>query len=310
MHVFLTGPIQVGKSTLLRRVLDRFPDLQPGGFRTVTRADVPGAVGSVYLIPADAADPEWSEKARVAIRWGPGRGAEGFPAVFDRQGTAALEDAERRRLLVMDEVGKLEAPALAFCSRVEALLDGNVPILGVVRQEGDTPLQRRIRSHPKVRIVRVTPENRDGLVEELTVLVHRELNKRVNSAGAFVFQNGPAGPEVLMIRARKGWAFPKGHVERGETEQEAACREVREETGITVALEPGFCYEVPSGLPDEQRTVTYFLGHRVGGTLHPQPGEVLDAAWVPADQAEGRIRFPQDVPAWRAAWTHYAREDV
>ena len=79
MHVFLTGPIQVGKSTLLRRVLDRFPDLQPGGFRTVTRADVPGAMGSVYLIPADAADPEWSEKARVAIRWGPGRGAEGCP---------------------------------------------------------------------------------------------------------------------------------------------------------------------------------------------------------------------------------------
>ena len=41
MHVFLTGEIQVGKSTLIRRVLAALPDVRTVGFRTVTAADLP-----------------------------------------------------------------------------------------------------------------------------------------------------------------------------------------------------------------------------------------------------------------------------
>ena len=91
MHVFLTGQVQVGKSTLLRRVLAELPPLRLGGFRTVTAADVPGAVGSVYIFPAAGPDVP-GDDCRVALRLGPPRGVEAYPAVFDHRGVELPDD--------------------------------------------------------------------------------------------------------------------------------------------------------------------------------------------------------------------------
>ena len=54
------------------------------------------------------------------------------------------------------------------------------------------------------------------------------------SAGGVVYYDaGGDGPVYLLMSNRKGyWEFPKGHVDPGETEEEAAIREVREETGL------------------------------------------------------------------------------
>ncbi len=302
MHIFLTGPIQVGKTTLIRRTLQSMQSLRLGGFRTITAADVPGATGSLYIVEAAEGRCDLSADNRVGIRRGPGLGAIAFPNAFDQWGTALLADAEQADLILMDEIGKMEQTAFLFCGRVRELLDGVTPILGVVRQEGQTPLQCQIRSHPNVRLIEVTTQNRDALTEELPKLLRWELNKQVDSAGAFVFRDGADEKEVLMIRGRRGWAFPKGHIQPGETAEGAAIREVLEETGIQIQLLPGFRYEVASGLPDEHRVITYFLGTASGDLLCPQPEEVLEAAWVPVTQAKRQIRFPQDVPAFEAAW--------
>jgi 8-oxo-dGTP pyrophosphatase MutT (NUDIX family) len=54
------------------------------------------------------------------------------------------------------------------------------------------------------------------------------------SAGAVVFyQEGTAEPEYLLLHYTAGhWDFPKGNIEVGESEKQAATREIREETGI------------------------------------------------------------------------------
>ena len=53
------------------------------------------------------------------------------------------------------------------------------------------------------------------------------------SAGGVVFRCTDRGPEFLLILDSHGnWGFPKGHVEQGEASEEAARREVAEETGI------------------------------------------------------------------------------
>ena len=110
---------------------------------------------------------------------------------------------------------------------------------------------------------------------------------------------------AVMIRGRRGWGFPKGHIEAGETAETAACREALEETGISIRLLPDFRFATVSGLEHEDRKLYYFLAEPAGGTLRPQPGEVREAEWIPAAEAEARIRFAEDVPAFRAAWERY-----
>jgi len=53
------------------------------------------------------------------------------------------------------------------------------------------------------------------------------------SAGVVVLHPGPRGYRLLLLRAYRHWDFPKGLVEPGEEPFEAACREVKEETGLT-----------------------------------------------------------------------------
>ena len=164
--LFLTGEIGVGKSTLLRRLLAILPELRLGGFYSVKVADVPGALGSVYLAPPET-EPMPTAEYRIMVRRGPGERPERWPAVFETAGLALLKEAESSDLILMDELGKVEAEAPRFCARVLELLDGETPVLGVLRLEGETPLQRAVRAHPHVTLVRVTEANRDELAESL-----------------------------------------------------------------------------------------------------------------------------------------------
>ena len=82
MHVFLTGPVQIGKSTLLRASLDALQPQKLGGFRTVSAQ--PQADGSrpVYLHPACSPDELHESANRIGIRR-PGLGIVSFPAAFE-----------------------------------------------------------------------------------------------------------------------------------------------------------------------------------------------------------------------------------
>ncbi len=320
MHCFLTGEFQIGKSTLIKQVQSELPEEFIGGFKTISAFDVDEQIGSVYLIPAgpDCGEPL---KARVGLRCRfqnlkpeqkervlarvpelngkePAPGPLGFPEVFDREGVRILKDAEASRLILMDEIGKMERNAKRFCDRVKELLDQDTPILGVVRKEGKTPLQEMVRNHPNVTLIEVTEENREALKPELLERIRHELRKRMDSAGAFVFRREGERNEVLMIRGRRGWSFPKGHIEIGEKARDAAVREVLEETGIRIALTEEPCVKTGSALPDEKRSVFYFTGYAIGGALRPQFSEVRDAAWVDAEKAAALLYFEEDRTAF------------
>ena len=156
-HIFLTGDIQVGKSTLIRRVLAALSPLALGGFFTVSEPDAPR-----------------SAENRVGLRIR-GCGGVGDAAAFNRAGCAALAGAEGTQLILMDEVGRMERDADAFTARIEALLDCEKPIFGVLRGAAHTPLAERIRSHSGTRLVVVTPENREKLLPWIVELLRGEI---------------------------------------------------------------------------------------------------------------------------------------
>lgn len=83
------------------------------------------------------------------------------------------------------------------------------------------------------------------------------------SAGVIVFRGNP--PVFLLLHYPQGhWDFPKGHIESGETEEQAALRELEEETGISDGnLIPGFreaiTYFFQRGENTIHKTVAFFL---------------------------------------------------
>ena len=82
------------------------------------------------------------------------------------------------------------------------------------------------------------------------------------SCGAIVYRKSHGNTEILLIKhVNSGhWSFPKGHVEGNETELETAQREIKEETGIDVILDPTFRETVSySPKKDTHKIVVYFL---------------------------------------------------
>ena len=76
MHIFLTGDVQVGKSTIINKTLAALKIERPGGFRSVSVPDLPDGAMSVYLLAAAEKAPAMGDFNCVGIRKGCGRGIE------------------------------------------------------------------------------------------------------------------------------------------------------------------------------------------------------------------------------------------
>lgn len=160
-HLFLTGEIQVGKSTILRALLARCN--QPaGGFQTFFGPVQPDGGADVYMIGAMEPRENLRPDQVVAHRFGGRGGFEADPEAFDRLGTALLRDAAAYPVILMDELGFMESRALRFQKAVLDCLDGAVPVLGVVKPR-ETPFLRRVHNHPKVHLLWTSAENRNAV---------------------------------------------------------------------------------------------------------------------------------------------------
>lgn len=122
--------------------------------------------------------------------------------------------------------------------------------------------------------------------------------KREKSCGALVLCRQGEQVSLLVLRHRYGgtWSFPKGHMEGRETEVQTALREVREETGLSIRLLPGFRESViyyPK--PNVKKQVVYFLGvARCGAPVQCQEEEISEIKWVDLSRAQEVVTFRND----------------
>lgn len=120
------------------------------------------------------------------------------------------------------------------------------------------------------------------------------------SAGGLVVDTGTGRAALIGRLDRRGrllWSLPKGHLEAGETAEQAAVREVAEETGIAgvVLAELGVIdYWFVAEGRRIHKTVHHFLMRAVGGELSDADVEVTEVAWVPLADLQTRLAYADE----------------
>lgn len=117
------------------------------------------------------------------------------------------------------------------------------------------------------------------------------------SCGAIVYRKSHGNIEILLIKHINSghWSFPKGHMESGESETQTALREIKEETGIDVIVDPTFRETVSySPKKDTQKVVVYFLAKAKNFEYTPQEDEIADIKWVDIGHALSVLTYEND----------------
>ncbi len=127
------------------------------------------------------------------------------------------------------------------------------------------------------------------------------MGEPVREAGAIVFW----GENVVLRRNRNGhWLFPKGHIEAGETPEDAAIREAAEELGLRVELK-GKAGEVRYFYGGEEYAVEFFVASVLEPTPEWEEHLGTDAFLVAPEEALKILSFSDYSALLREALKHF-----
>lgn len=124
------------------------------------------------------------------------------------------------------------------------------------------------------------------------------------SCGAIILYNDADSVKTLLVRNHNGrnYSFPKGHVEKGETEQQTAIREVKEETGLDIEIIDSF-REVADYCPfgKIKKRVVFFMAQTFSDRVTIQQEEIDSYIWVDLRDAHHRCTYDNDLRVIRKA---------
>jgi 8-oxo-dGTP pyrophosphatase MutT (NUDIX family) len=122
------------------------------------------------------------------------------------------------------------------------------------------------------------------------------------SAGGVIYRKHRDNIEIALIHVRHRWGLPKGHIEEGERSNEAAIREVREETGLEGQVRKrlgdirySYRHKTATGKPIRiYKRVYFYLLRYQKGDVRDHDHEVDEARWFPIQEALKLLRFPTE----------------
>lgn len=161
--IFLTGPPGCGKTTIIQKVLPHISCPVDGFYTSEIREHgrrvgfkIQGISGAEDIMAhCDFTGPHRVGKYGVNV------------TAFERIGIPALDTAlHSAKLVIMDEIGRMELFSKKFQEKVLEVLNSNTSIIGVLHQHHN-PFTDAIRRRTDIEIIHVTPENRNALPDQI-----------------------------------------------------------------------------------------------------------------------------------------------
>jgi nucleoside-triphosphatase len=175
INILLTGRPRVGKTTIIKKFV-RICPVSMGGFFTCEIREQGMRVG--FTIEAirswDQEDQDNSEKKYQAVMahvdsrspYRVGRYGVNISAIDEVGITALREGMKRSKIIIIDEIGRMEMYSSLFQKEVNNVLDSSLTVLGVVQMKRN-PFLNSIRKRDDVTVIQVTPDNREELPKRL-----------------------------------------------------------------------------------------------------------------------------------------------
>ncbi|MFA5338598.1 MAG: NUDIX hydrolase [Candidatus Omnitrophota bacterium] len=121
------------------------------------------------------------------------------------------------------------------------------------------------------------------------------------SAGGVVYRKAGAETEVIVLTRGEGKIFclPKGKIERLETPQQAALREIKEETGLTGSIEKelgkiNYWFYSDEDKARVHKTVYFYLVRFESGNTADHDTDAEDVRWLPVEEALRIMTYPSE----------------
>ena len=129
----------------------------------------------------------------------------------------------------------------------------------------------------------------------------RQVARAEYSSGGVVYRKaGDNAYDIALVYRKRhdDWSLPKGHIEEGETREETALREVKEETGLDARIveplgEVVYFYRRRNG-DLVRKTVYHFLLEALSDKFAEPTWEVTESRWVPITEAQTLLSYKND----------------
>lgn len=172
IHALIVGAKGVGKSTLIRRVLQELA--RPvAGFETKKEDSMKDDLHGIPVYIYEPEKPRIHSKENLA-GYCTDHGVQICDGIFDNYAPKLKQTVPDDSILVFDELGFMESQEKDFCEAVLNRLGGEIPVIAAVKDR-DIPFLIEVRSHPHCRCFYITEENREELFPEVLEFFRSQL---------------------------------------------------------------------------------------------------------------------------------------